>query len=249
MLVQDNQQATASWVTGILEGEGHFERYKHTSTIRVSIANTNSCIIEAVEDFLAKNLVLFNTAHYTKKTRGGKLLKVIYISNRNAYSLYMKLLPYLECRRKQFQELVGASETTCGKSLDFQWLIGIWQAEGTFSLSQAGKNALKPRINIVNTNMDIIEKIILNLKAIDCPMYIQNSYTSINKPYKRIVIEGIKRCSVFLDKTNGYWIGKRDILRTSLLREYIDSRYMREPKEPYSKREMEIYHQLKELNV
>lgn len=59
---------------------------------------------------------------------------------------------------QMYQEILNwrASTTTCEESykLDYDWLAGVWEAEGTFSANQNGT----PIIQLVNCNTKLIDK-------------------------------------------------------------------------------------------
>jgi hypothetical protein len=248
MLVKENQQATASWVSGIIEGEGHFEKRSY-DFFRLHISNCDLDIITACEQFLTKNNILFTRYQETKKTKGSKTAYRILVSSQDCCNLYRILSPFLHCRKEEYQKIVGASETTCDTSLiDLQWLIGIWQAEGTFYITRNAKGIMIPYISLENTNSKIITKIVMNLKELGLSWYCKDFVPTVKKPYTRISIFGMQRCQRFLRKTENLWIGKRDLTRTNLMLEYINSRLSKAMHEKYNDRETQIYHLLKDQN-
>lgn len=247
MLALANQQATASWFAGILEGEGNFEH--RNNSLRVEIANTDSDIIKACEDFLTRNHILFHTCFNNKKTKGGKTIYKIHVSTHDCKNLYNLIGSKVEGRRPEFQKLVGASETSCGASLDKDWLIGIWQAEGSFSMSMNNRDQIRVNVKIVNTNQWLIQKVVLNLKALNCAWHSRTTVPTVNKPYTIVEIGGMKRCQRFLIATENCWLSTRDKLRASLMLTYINSRLSKEQKSPYSEHEMNLFYQMKQLNV
>lgn len=132
MLIQDNQQATIGWITGILEGEGTFSN-KEYSRCSIRVHNTDECIITAFTRFLAKNLIKY---YISKDQRTSKVCYTVQINGKNNCSiLYRTIESSLQCRRKEFQECIDVSETECDLPVkDLNWLIGIFEAEGTFLL-------------------------------------------------------------------------------------------------------------------
>ena len=249
MLVQGNQQATASWFTGMLEGEGHFEKRDY-NFFRVHLSNTDLDLILVCEEFLAKSSVLFTRQEETRKTKAGKTAYRIYISSQDARNLYVKIRSSLQCRRDQYANIVGASETECDAPLtvDLQWLIGVWQAEGTFYIAKNHKGVLVPYASLENTNSKIIAKVVMTLKDLGCSWYCKDFIPTVKKPYTRVQISGMKRLQRFLNKTQGLWLGRRDNLRTSLMLEFINSRLSKHQGVSYNDREQQIYHLIRDQN-
>jgi hypothetical protein len=253
MLDPGNQQATANWVAGILEGEGHFEKRaygRYKDFCQVHINNCDVDIIQACEKFLQESGIQYRR-HSSSPVKGRKTPYRITISGERCRKFYELMLPFIECRRQQFQRVVGASETACETSPDVQWLVGIWQAEGTIYIARNHLGSFIPYLSLENTNQAIVDKTAKSLQRIECTFYKKDfTPTKINwKPYTRIQISGMKRVHRFVSATNGLWVGQRDAKRSALMLEYTTSRLSRSPRSPYSDREMQIYHELKALNV
>ena len=146
MQVCDNQQETTiGWFVGILEGEGNFQEkrvrtnvhnYKHsdkhytgTTCEFLRITNTNADIIKACERFLDKNHMLYETYEDTKRTSTGKKIMRIMVSGGECRNLYNLIESELQCRRDEYQRIIGSSETLRDITVSLDWLVGIWQAE------------------------------------------------------------------------------------------------------------------------
>jgi hypothetical protein len=239
MQVWDNQQAT-SWFVAILEGEGSFFERP-----RIQIPNNDVDIITECERFLRSNLVLFET--YSVKA-GTKTGYKILISKHECYCLFKKIIHRIECRHQEFQRILGASETERNLSDDFQWMIGIWEAEGSFFLSQNHRGNLTPRAELDNTNSRILQKLVVTLKSNQVSWYAKRYFPEERLPYTKILINGFHRLHRFLLLTRNQWRCKRNIQRTELLLKYIQLRLAKGQKSPYSNQEYEIYNQLKILN-
>lgn len=73
------------------------------------------------------------------------------------------------------------------------WLAGIWDGEGSISLfentEKDGSLKLKPVVNMVNTDMGIINKVLDILSRASCNPYIVNRRQSIRNPKHKDVIE------------------------------------------------------------
>lgn len=253
MLDSDNQQVTASWFVGILDGEGSFRVTKYGGK-EIRIVNTDLDIIAACETFLKDNHILFHTT--SQKVKNRKRFYTINIKNHDklifqyAEMLYKILEPQLECRRQHFQKILGTSETTRPLTVDFDWLIGIWEGEGYFSLTKGYRGSADMQIGLGNTNPFILEKTAMNLKAINCPFYIRS------KNYKRkewkdaeeIVIRGLHRCYKFLEATNGFWLANRNKRLSELCTEFVNSRFMKEAKDEFTPREAQIIQTCCDIN-
>lgn len=256
MLVCDNQQVTkVGWFTAILEGKANIRNTKsHNQQVR--IINTDTDIIKRCEDFLKENHIYFSTS--VNKRKNCKPIYEISISNNSNFSInYSKLLydlidPYLECRRDEYQTILGSSQSIRGPSVDQDWLIGIYEAEGFLSLTTSYQGYAFYEIGMCNTNQRIIEKTIMNLRAMNCPYYVQNK-----GPYKKedhyreakaIRIVGMMRCEKFLRATEGKWMASRNLKRSSLMSEFIESRKVMKMKEPFTERQRRILQTMKDLN-
>ncbi len=251
MLVQDNEQVTkVGWFCGILEGEGYFK----VSEKKIIINNTDVGIIDACKRFLKSNYVYF-TDHEVK-WKNYKLQYYITIPNNKTDSvqwcnrLYELIKNNLECRRNQFEQLLGTSETICDLSVDLDWLAGIYEAEGSFSLIFDYRNQAAFEIQIANTNLIIIDKIARNLVNIYCAYHFseRNGKKDHHKKLWYIRIRGFKRCNRFLYKMKGRWMSPRNIKRTSLMSEFIDLRLRQDLRDPYSDRQRQIVQAMRDLN-
>jgi hypothetical protein len=243
----DNQQET-SWFCGILEGEGCFGK-NAKSDCRVRIANCDTDIIEGCQRFLNNRCILHNTSSWKRNNRKREYEICIQGYN-NCYSLYKHISFALDCRRQEFETMLGSSETTRDDSLSLYWLIGIYEAEASFSLCQK-MSCYQMSIDFVNTRFNISEKVALILKDQGLSWYCCNRYPNNpkHKPTKHINIVGLKRCYRFLLKTENLWVSFKTLKICQLMLEFAESRIKKETKAEYSKREIEIYHQIQILNA
>lgn len=249
----DNQQATSSWFIGILDGEGSFRNTKK-SNIEVRISNTDIDIIEKCEEFLRINNIYFSTYHNKRSNR--KIEYTISVRNsRNMFynypkNLYQILEKKLECRRDEYQQILGASETECDLSVDLNWFVGVFEAEGSFSLVMNNRGRATIKLEISNTRYKIIEKAAKTLHSLGCSYHImaKNRYKDHYKIPKSIEIYGMKRSFRLLQVCRNLWISSRNKKRSSLLLEFIESRLPTNQKEPYTERQLQIIQTMKDLN-
>jgi LAGLIDADG-like domain len=240
--VWDNQQVTSSWFTGILEGEGNF-RKQHNKYPEIRIVNTDLDIIKGCQKYLDNNHIMYNFSNRDRINR--KKLYTISIIN-NSYGKYPQILfklLNLECRHNEYQKILDTSETTCALTIDFDWLIGIFEAEGGFSLTLDHRNYAQLEINLINKRKEIINKVALNLKALYCAYNIRSF-----KSYRVVRICGMKRCKRFLYATKNKWISSRNIKRSSLMYEFSESRLEMPQREPYTSRQLQIIQTMRDLN-
>lgn len=254
MTICANQQVTSiGWFVGILEGEGSF-RNTRGNNAEIRIVNTNVDIITACENFLKQNNIYFVTGQ--QRLKSNKIISSISIRNSlNQFYNYPEVLyklvdSKLECRNTEYQRILGTSETIRLPSIDLDWLIGIFEAEASFSLTKCNRGQVHPRINISNTNLLIVDKIIKNLQNLECAVYIKNKQKANNncKEIISIDISGMKRCLRFLDPTHNLWVAKRNLRRTSLMMEFINSRFSKNQKEAYTVEELQIVQSMTDLN-
>lgn len=254
MLDSENQQIISTgWFVGILEGEGSFRNLK-SGNPEIRIANSNLDIIHSCEKYLTVNHIFFRTSTQHFKN-GNKPEHVINIVDTNdsilkfAEILYNKIEAHLECRRDQFQQILRIPETTRHLSIDFDWLIGIFEGEGSLSLTKQPNRPPAIKIEIANTNILIANKIVLNLKSLDCGFYVSEKENGINQKRSiHIYINGMLRALKFLTVTKGKWLATRNIKRSNLILEYIDSRLLKEQRAPFTERELQIVQSMVDLN-
>lgn len=246
MLVRDNQQATKSWFAATLEGEGSF-RNTAKSNVEVRFSNTDLDIIEANESFLRKHNIWFSTYDHSRKGKKTEYTISIRRSNYEIFDyptiLYNTIVDVLECRRNEFESILGAPETKCDLSIDKDWLIGIFEAEGSFSLRFNNRQIACCKIDITNTNTKIATKAALNLKALGLSWH-----TRTQQEATYLEIHGMKRCLRFLQATENCFVAKRNLKRAELLSNFIHSRLSKPQKEPYSANEVEIVQSMIDLN-
>lgn len=251
MLDTANQQATIGSFTGILEGEGSFHGSKGT---QVRISNSDPDIILACESFLTKQYIWYTTSN--QKRDGKKKEYTIYISNsRNsvfqyATILYKSLGQSLQCRHSEYESLIGASTTTRDLTIDKDWMTGIYEAEGSFSLLMNHRGVIVCNIKLGNTNKRIITKIERNLSIMQCAYHIRDKIPikDTHKPSQEVEIHGMKRCRRFLEAMYGRWISTKNNKRASLMLQYINTRLSHSFKDPYTEKELRIMQAICDIN-
>lgn len=253
MLVWDNQPETSvSWFVGILEGEGCFLDYR--KDIEVKIANNDLDIIESCEGFLKRNHIYFAT--YCVRSKKGLRNEEYTISVRKSNTLifnypeilYKLIESKLECRLDEYQRILGSSQTERAPSVDLDWLIGIFEAEGSFSLCMNHRDRVNYQISISNTNSRIMEKVMKNLFSLGCPYHVNSRVREGRKNITDVTVAGMKRCQKFLLVTKNKWLARRNQRRTSLMLEFIDSRLAMDIKELYTDRQLQIIQIMRDLN-
>lgn len=242
-MVWDNQQAT-NWFVGILEGEGSFYRRSLTNK-RVIISNNDLDVINFCEKFLSHNNILFNTYKVKAGTKIGYKVTVTNVDCRNLYNI---ILPSLQCRLNEYQLILGASETVCDLSVNLYWLIGIFEAEGSFCISENHRGHLTPKIELDNTNSRIIDKIVKTLYANNLSWYIKNYLPEKRKAYTKITIQGVKRCIRFLILTENLWQTKKNLLRSKLMLDYCRNRLQKSINAPYDLSDYVFKNQMIQIN-
>lgn len=243
MTVWDNQQAI-SWFVGILEGEGSFYRRSDTN-IRVVIPNNDVDVISNCESFLRRNSILFDT--YTVKA-GTKTGYKITVTDVDCVNLYTRILHKLQCRLQEYQQILRASETTCDTSIDLHWLIGIWEAEGSFIISRNHKGYLTPKIEIDNTNPKIIWKVVNTLHYLGLSWYSKDYTPEAKKPFTKITIQGVKRCLRFTQKTTDLWRCQRNVKRSKVITEYCNHRLSKPVNSGYDESDYQFQNSMLQLN-
>lgn len=243
MTVWDNQQAT-SWFVGILEGEGSFHSRNSNGT-RVMLHNNDKDVIQGCEDFLKRKNILFKV--YNVKA-GKKYGYKLCISGVDCNNLYYCILPELQCRRNEFQKLLGASETERDLSVDLHWLIGIWEAEGSFIVSKNFRGYLTPKIELDNTNTKIIQKIVITLKELGLSWYSKDYVPDKRKAYTKISIQGVKRCLRFTQNTKDLWRCNKNIKRSTIMLNYCLYRLSKPVNSSYDENDYIFQNQMLQLN-
>lgn len=146
------------------------------------------------------------------------------------------------------QQVIGIEPIELG------WLGGIIDGEGCISLhDRSGKRrgtGLTPLVSVCNTDMEIIEKIHDILKRMDIGVYVTKLYIGHkNKnPFKTITVQGLKRVNKLLPFVIPVLTGaKRN--KAILIQEYCVSRLSDWHAAPFTSRQLEIYHLMRELNT
>lgn len=269
----DNQQATNTfsklpvgnfvskgWFIGFLEGEGCFiaKRSKaHLYSIKsgkeqdcqVRISNTEIDLIKVCQEYLHQNYVI--TYILTSKRGKNKPLHELYISGtKNCAILYELIRGPMECRNNELENILGASTTTREASLDLDWLIGFYEAEGCFTLNSNYSNVNvthNPTIIMENTNFKTVIKTVNLLHSLGLSWHVRDR-TPTNPKYKCskvVTISGCYRVRRFLNATKDLWVGYKTQRKVRLLTKFIDSRLSKDPKALYSDSEHEINRELK----
>lgn len=246
----DNQQATKNWFIGFMEGEGtfiqerlHVSGYKQQCQVRVS--NKEMDLMLACQQVLSKAAIL--SYILTSKYQ----LHELYISGtQDCKILYAFVQDAMQCRLHELQNILGASTTTRETSCDQEWLHGIYEAEGCFTIStqshKGGNISHKPEIIIENTNRMIIDKIVKTLYSLGLSWYIRDKIpmNPKYKPSQVVSVVGCKRVARFL-AINANWIGRKTQRKAKFLNEYCQSRLSKGAKEPYTIREHQLAHEIK----
>jgi hypothetical protein len=241
MLIWDNQQAT-NYFIGILEGEGNFID-RSSGYKAVEIQNNDLDIIDACEYFLKLNAILYNV--YPVKA-GRKTGYRIIISKQDCINLYTRINSQLECRLQEYQRILGASETERDLTVNRDWLVAIYEAEGSFILSENYRGNITPKIELDNTNEKIINKIVKTLYSLQCSWYVKD-YDRGKKPFTKITIQGIKRCKRFLTIINT-WRSNKINQKCKLILDYCNIRLSKTANSPYDQEERNIKLQFASIN-
>jgi len=116
-----------------------------------------------------------------------------------------------------------------------------------------GHLQLRPTINFVNTNFDLIEFCSYILKANDINHHISFREATVGRDKKEIVIQRFRKCLDFTEKWNSFSIVRRPQL--SLLKDfcydrlrYVDEKGFKQNNTPYTDYQKNIAQQLKTLN-
>ncbi len=138
---------------------------------------------------------------------------------------------------------------------ELSWLGGIIDGEGCLMLQKTKfrnrkgelRYSYQPQIQITNTNVIIIEKIIEIYKKyrIHCTIEIKRPEINYKKRYI-LTTEGQIECGHFIDLLNPHIIGKK--LQAALLWEFLIIRSKKKHKAPYSEDENDVYDKMKQAN-
>jgi hypothetical protein len=225
----------------MLEGEGSFYRRK-TGYTAVQIPNNDTDVIKECEQFLRDRLILFNT--YEVKAGRKRGYKII-VSEADTRSLYTQIKCKMECRLNEFQQILGTSETECDLTVNVDWLIGVWEAEGSFIISRNHRGHLIPKIELDSTNERIIRKVILTLKHLGLSWYVKD-YDRGKKPFTKITIQGHKRCKRFCRCLS--WVTTRNQKRAKVMLDFCNFRLGQPLNTPVCDIDYSYWNQMKQLN-
>lgn len=142
---------------------------------------------------------------------------------------------------------------------ELAYLAGIIDGEGCISINHAGvwkkTKAFQCKVRVANSNQNLINWVMQILGKLDIKAHITHSKRCEDNPkWKRVYDVAVlnqTKCHTLLKAISPYLIGKK--AQASLLLEWIESRWNQKRPEgfryiPYSKRELEIVQQLKNLN-
>jgi hypothetical protein len=124
--------------------------------------------------------------------------------------------------------------------LEMGWLLGILDGEGHVGLANHQSSKIfQPTIKFVNTNVNVIDKLVVVLNKMGQAHMIYDAYRQSNqRPAKRVEINGMLRVQNFLDHIYKYdFAKKREVLA---LRSFIDLRLGKKKGEPMGPRELEL---------
>lgn len=242
MTVWDNQQAT-SWFVGILEGEGSFYKRSETNK-RILIPNNDLDVIKTCEKFLADNLILYKTYQVKAGTKIGYKITITDVDCKN---LYTRILQDLQCRLDEFQRILGASETECNISANLHWLVGIFEAEGSFCISENHRGYLTPKIEIDNTNEKIVGKVIETIKSLSLSWYVKKYFPEGRKPFTKVSIQGTKRCLRFLQQVSD-WRTTKNVQRSKVMVDYCTQRLQKPINSGYDSSDYNFRNTMLQLN-
>lgn len=130
-------------------------------------------------------------------------------------------------------------------AVDLSWLAGMWEADGSFSLSknyQSKYIQYEPHLQFVNTDLLIIEEVIRILNYLQIGYYfLSRIQTGLGTKLRyEIRIQGMKRCSKFLHYVNDYLRGEKK-QRAIYIKEFIDLRLSKPKNQRYGEDEHSLY--------
>lgn len=136
---------------------------------------------------------------------------------------------------------------------DRNWLAGIWEGEGWFTMSKRFSRTSKGislACGIANTDFKMIDYIMNILRENNMPFYVSDRNMNGRlgkKPQRHVLVSGFKRVKTFLDFLLPYMRTKRD--RVEIILKYINYRLLL-PSHNVRTAEYEwsLYDQLRKLN-
>lgn len=136
------------------------------------------------------------------------------------------------------------------RSFDLGWLIGLIDGEGCFTLnkkrSSAGATYYFPTIQITNTNVLIIQKVLRIVHEMGVGCYNYSRVPKVGKVYHRIEICGLKRVKRFMDEVGDLFECRRS--QSDLLRQYVELRLSKDVRAPVGQEERDIAALLTQAN-
>lgn len=146
------------------------------------------------------------------------------------------------------EELDNQQERTMN---DLNWLVGIIEGEGCFTLSvkqRYGKinRAYFPMIQITNTNVEMMVKLKEIFTNLNLVYYFYAQLPKTGIPYYRLEVGGIKRIKRFLDLTLPLFRCRYQ--QAGALLEYVNMRLNKANNAPIGQEEHDIAKRLYELN-
>src|SRR3990172_1603803 len=137
--------------------------------------------------------------------------------------------------------------------IELGWLAGIIDGEGCLSLhDRSGKRrgtGMTPLVSICNTDLAIIERISQILAKMEIGNFVSKLYVAHkNKnPYKVVSVQGLKRVGKLLTFVIPVLTGQK-CKKAILLNEFCISRLSDWHAAPFTSRQLDIYHEIRDLN-
>jgi len=131
---------------------------------------------------------------------------------------------------------------------DLQWLGGVFDGEGSFSLVFNGRTeTATAMVRFTNTSDVMIAEVLRIIDAHGLPRHVQQlNPTTGTKPIWHISINGAKRSRRFLEVVMPYLRAKRK--EAAIVWDFVQSRLARLPGAQYSAEEVNWFLELRELH-
>lgn len=131
------------------------------------------------------------------------------------------------------------------KAFNLGWLVAAIEGEGSISLAYTRSKKyiqLLPRVNLVNTDKEFLEKAVSVCKELGIPCYVENKTKNIST----IVWSGMQRVEKLLKEITPHLLGKQK--RAEAVLEFINYRLSMPRSTPYGKKEMDLFFSIREMN-
>jgi len=137
-----------------------------------------------------------------------------------------------------------------GKALSLDYLAGLVEGEGCFTLQVQEKRGPKvvviPRFQIAMTDLLLIEDVSATLKHLGIGHHVGNYQPKgPRKPVKHIAITGLKRLKAFTDILAPHLQGEKK-MDAEILQALVTSRLAQSDRADYTEREVELVNALSE---